>query len=139
MREPHDVCSPFTQMLSLTATGTPARRRSGLAPIPSARLNAPFRSISRNAFNESFNSSAASTADSTVARADTLRTMRSVNSFVDLDGMEMESAQNFWHSKMPGGRIGSLIQRHLLPERGLDFVVTVGARRFAFRRQADEG
>src|SRR2546423_4955918 len=63
MREPHDVCMPRTQMLSLIAMGIPARDKADFsdsfrASILSARWMASFLSSSRNAFNVSFNFSA---------------------------------------------------------------------------------
>src|SRR6185436_6104156 len=91
MREPQEVCSPFTQMLSLTAIGTPARAAADFvfASTSSARCSAPPRSISRNAFKDSLSVSAALTADSTVARADVSPpTMLSVSCFIVLNDIE---------------------------------------------------
>src|SRR2546430_193187 len=105
MREPHEVCIPCTQILSLIAIGRPASGIAGsadvrgprrgspagvldssaisasdliLVSIASARFKAPSRSISRNALSEPFSFSAALSADSTAARADVSpRTIRS--------------------------------------------------------------
>src|SRR6266496_3104731 len=74
MCEPQDAWSPRTQMLSLIAKGTPARGELLVAfdraflSRSSACFNAPWRSISRNAFNVSLRLSAASMDDSTTER-----------------------------------------------------------------------
>src|SRR3712207_4035586 len=78
MREPHDACKPFTQLLSMTAIGTPrsdddeapfeeASRRS--LSNSSARATAPARSICRNELSVSLRRSAAPTAATATARA----------------------------------------------------------------------
>src|SRR5713226_5446332 len=118
MRDPHDVCIPRTQMLSLIATGTPASgipEKAGAWPegldrelidvsIAAARFNAPSRSISRKALSVSFNFSAALSADSVSLRAEVApRTMLSLNSDIEFMlkfGSKLALAQDFRYPKV---------------------------------------
>src|SRR5256714_11266752 len=147
MREPHDVCMPRTQMLSLIAMGIPARDKADFsdsfrASILSARSMASFLSSSRNAFNVSFNFSASSSAVATTVRAFASPLMSSLLIsrivFIATIGEEVQLVQYFGDAEMARGRIRRLVQRRFLTERRLHFVGTRRLSPLAFRSQSAE-